>query len=134
MHMKSKVVLDTNILIYALDSGSIHHDFAVKFIESHHNCYITTKTVSEFVAVLSKMGLYNVVENELGKITSAFTVITPNEKSLDIFKELILKYHPKGNRVYDFEIVSVMLAHGIKKIATINVDDFKDIKEIEIVT
>lgn len=132
--MKSKIVFDTNILIYALDADSVHHAFAVKIFKSFKNCYITSKTVSEFVAVLSKMGLYNVIEIELERLNSIFTILTPNENSLKIFKDLVLKYRPKGNRVYDFEIVSVMLAYDIKKIATINTDDFKSIKEIEIIT
>jgi hypothetical protein len=52
---------------------------------------------------------------------------------LDIFEILIKKYNPHGNRVYDIEVVSLMLASELIKVATVNIDDFKNVTEIEVV-
>jgi hypothetical protein len=46
---------------------------------------------------------------------------------------LIRNYDPRGNSVYDIEIVSVMLANGLRKDATANIDDFSNIDEIEVI-
>jgi predicted nucleic acid-binding protein len=53
--------------------------------------------------------------------------------NLPYFTKRQRKYNPRGNRVYDIEIVSVMLANGLKKVATANIDDFSNIDEIEVI-
>jgi hypothetical protein len=62
-----------------------------------------------------------------------FNILYPNGNSLAIFETLIRKYKPKGNRVYDVEIVSIILANGLNTIETANIDDFAGIDEIEII-
>jgi hypothetical protein len=51
---------------------------------------------------------------------------------LKIFWNLLRKYRPTGNRVFDVEIVSLMLAKKIKNLFTINIKDFRHIEEIEL--
>jgi predicted nucleic acid-binding protein len=63
-----------------------------------------------------------------------FNILYEDSFSNDIFNNLVLKYKPAGNRAYDFEIASVMLANGIEKLVTINVADFKNVGEIEVIT
>jgi len=60
------------------------------------------------------------------------TILYPNPASLQHFQSLLAKYQPKGNRVYDVEIVSIMMSYELKKIATFNETDFKSIDEVEI--
>jgi predicted nucleic acid-binding protein len=55
------------------------------------------------------------------------TVLYPNPLSLQNFKALLLKYKPKGNRVYDVELVSIMMSYEIRNIATLNESDFSGI-------
>ena len=63
-------------------------------------------------------------------IQKQFKIIFPNKSSFHVFNILIKKYKPIGNRVFDLEIVSVMLSKKIKNLFTINVKDFKDVEEI----
>jgi predicted nucleic acid-binding protein len=92
--------------------------------------FITSKTISEFISVLSKLKRYDVIEQELPVIQKQFKIIFPNKSSLRVFNKLIKKYKPIGNRVFDLEIVSVMLSKKIKNLFTINIKDFKDVEEI----
>ena len=134
--MKNNVVLDTNILIYYLDKSSIHNKYSKDIVKnSGFNFCLTTKNISEFCAVLSKIKdfEYSDIEKELNNLLNSFMILYPNEYSLNIFNSLIHKYKPSGNRVYDIEIVSIMLAYNINKIATVNTSDFKDIDEVEII-
>ena len=131
---KTKLVLDTNILVYGLNEESRYFDKIREVLESNqYSFFITTKTISEFVSVLSKLKRYDVLENELPTILNQFKIIFPGKRSVDIFQELVKKYKPVGNRVFDIEIVSIMLSKKIKKLFTFNIKDFKDVEEITLI-
>lgn len=133
MKIDDKFIFDTNIIIYSLDRNSKYYDFSKALIEENTDLYTTVKSVSEFVAVLSKMDLYQVIEAELKKLLKNFTILYPNKASTQIFIDLVEKYKPIGNRVFDFEIISIMQSHNINKIATINSKDFQGVDGIEII-
>lgn len=50
----SKLLVDTNILIYSKDSSSVFHDFAERVIKSNTKLYTTSKNLSEYYAVVTK--------------------------------------------------------------------------------
>ncbi len=130
-----KVLIDTNILIYSLDKNSKYYAFANDIINSYSgSAYITSKNISEFIAVLSKNKNidYKYIKKKVKDLTFNFEILFPGTNSFKIFNDLIEKYEPKGNLIYDIEVVSVMLASNIKSIATVNVKDFENIKEVEI--
>jgi hypothetical protein len=60
-------------------------------------------------------------------------ILFPDSLSLNHFEQLIQKYKPRGNRVFDLEIVSVAIANGIPEIATANLNDFQGLPEISVV-
>ncbi len=130
----NKIVLDTNVLIYALDIQSAFHERSVAILQAEDNqLFITTKNISEYFAVCSKLAIER--EKVFGFYEDLLTNVIflyPSEASLQFFHFLLQKYEPKGNRVYDVEIVSVMLAHQLRHVATFNVADFRDIAEVEI--
>lgn len=134
MKINEKFVIDTNVLVYSFDKSSKYFDFSKNIInENKENIYIVQKIISEFVCVMSKIGKYDVIQNELPKLINELNILFPDYESTNHFEGLIQKYKPKGNQVYDIEIVSVMLANNIKKIATINKGDYKNITEIELI-
>jgi predicted nucleic acid-binding protein len=133
MKINEKFILDTNIIIYSLDRNSKYYNFSKELIDQNKDIYLTAKSISEFVSVLSKMNLYNIIESELQNLIENFTILYPNKLSSLIFVDLVNKYKPIGNRVFDIEIISIMQAHSINKIATINIKDFQDIDGIEII-
>lgn len=58
------VLIDTNLLIYAMDKTSIHHESASHILlDPNHNLYTTTNNISEFFAVSSKILLFFIVIN-----------------------------------------------------------------------
>lgn len=132
--MKIDRLVDTNILIYAYDNASVFNRQAMAFLEDDDiNLYITTKNISEFFAFLTKQGepfskIFLFYEDILYNSTTLF----PTTQSLDILENLLQKYQPRGNRVFDIEIVSIALANGIHTIATINEKDFWQITEISL--
>jgi len=133
--MKTEVLLDTNILIYALDKTNAYHSQAVALLNNNDYLFtVTTKNIAEYFAVCSKLQI-PLAQALLfyRSLCQNAKILFPNEASLIIFEQLIEKYQPKGNRVFDIEIISVALAHGVSDIVTVNLKDFDAIKGISIV-
>ncbi|MEZ4828878.1 MAG: type II toxin-antitoxin system VapC family toxin [Bacteroidia bacterium] len=132
--MKNDVLVDTNVFIYAYDRSSPYHERCRKFLEDTSlNLFTTTKNISECIAVMTKLNypgrdiqqLYTDIDQNL-------VTLFPSGESLKIFYRLFENYKPKGNRIFDLEVASIMIAFGITDIATINESDFVYIKEIKI--
>jgi len=130
----TSILIDTNVLIYGIDKKSELHKRS-KDILTHpdYNLFITTKNISEYFAVCSKLKMDAlIVKGFYNDIKKNVEILYPDKNSLEIFEKLIDKYKSAGNRVYDIEIVSIMLANGVKTLATLNTKDFDQIEEIEL--
>lgn len=132
--MMIDLLIDTNVLIYAMDEESMYSQIAQKILlDSNHNLFITSKNISEFFAVTSKKKVAPEISlDKYFQIKTVSTILFPSEGSLSILENLIRDYQPKGNQVFDHEIVSIMLANGINHIATFNQKDFMNISEVQI--
>lgn len=133
--MNNQVGVDTNIFIYTLDISSQYHKICEALLkDADVELFTTSKCISEFFAVCTKL---NIEKDKMygfyKELKSFVTILHSNTESLITFEKLNEKYQPKGNRVYDVEIVSVFLTNDILKIASINTNDFKFISEIELI-
>ena len=72
------------------------------------------------------------IEQLLSDITTNINILYPTLTSLQIFTTLFKKYAPRGNRIYDLEVTSVMLDNSIQEIATVNITDFVYMTEINV--
>ncbi|KAA3606971.1 MAG: PIN domain-containing protein [Calditrichaeota bacterium] len=134
----SKILIDTNIMIYSINEESIFYEASRNLLNnSEHSFFISSKNVSEFLAVVTKKIKQPLSVTKALEIIENFltfsTLIYPNNFSFFFFQVLLRKYNPKGLKIYDFEIASIALSNGINQIATINKKDFKQIDEIELV-
>ena len=133
----SKILVDTNILVYGIDEDSAFFKRARKILEQEKYQLVTTsKNLIEFLAVTTKISGYN-LENDtaleiIEEILQGIEIVYPTQESMAIFLDLMNRYQPKGLKVHDFEIISIGLAHGIRDIATFNTKDFKSVKEISL--
>ena len=136
--MSKQVLVDTNILIYAIDADSSFNDGARKIIlNPEYDLFTTSKNISEFLVVLTRSDLQLATEKALSVLSEVipnFTILYPSDTSFTIFEKLLKKYKPIGLRIHDMEILSIGLAAGIKTIATHNISDFKSIDEIELIS
>ena len=134
MLTKTDVILDTNVLIYALDATSPFHADAMALLHDPSlNFFLASKNVSEYFAVCSKVGIdFAKAFGFYRQICQNALVLFPDSTSLAVFEKLLQKYQPKGNRVFDIEIVSVAVANHIPEVATVNVKDFSGVSEITV--
>jgi len=131
----SKILVDTNILVYGIDEESSFFNRARKILEQEKYEIVTTsKNLIEFLAVTTKSTGYNLENNTaleiIEEIIQGIEIVYPTQESMAIFLDLMNRYQPKGLKVHDFEIISIGLAHGIHEVATFNTKDFKSVKEI----
>lgn len=133
--MMINLLIDTNVLIYGFDKNSVYHQQTKAIlIDPSYSLFITTKNISEFFAVTSKLKIdLQLCLKYYDDIKANTVILFPTEKSFDYFESLIQKYQPIGNQVYDIEIVSIMLDNNIKHIATFNRKDFINITEVQII-
>ena len=131
----SKILVDTNILVYGIDEDSAFFKRARKILEEEKYQLVTTsKNLIEFLAVTTKISGYN-LENDtaleiIEEILQGIEIVYPTQESMAIFLDLMTRYQPKGLKVHDFEIISIGLAHGVHEVATFNTKDFKSVNEI----
>ena len=135
----NNILLDTNLLIYAIDEDSKYYDSVHKlFNNESNNLFTTSKNISEFLSVITRYPEKSIsIEDALiviEEFKSIFTVLYPTENSNLIFIDLLKKYSPLGLKIHDYEIISIALSYEINRIATVNIKDFTGIKEIELVT
>ena len=132
----NKIGIDTNILIYTFESSSPFHNECHNILKNKNNqLYTTSKNISEYFSVCTKLEIHlDKILTFYKEIQNNITILFPNEKSITEFENLFCKYKPIGNRVYDIEVISVLISNDIDKIATKNVKDFKNIKEIEVIS
>ncbi len=136
--MNSSILVDTNILIYAIDEDSKFHNRALNFLsEPSRHYFVTSKNISEFLVALTRNIENNLSTRQYLTILNGLLVdidiLYPNSKSVKVFCDLINKYNPRGLWIHDIEIASIGIANGVSKIATRNVDDFCRIDEIEVI-
>ena len=98
----SKVLLDTNVLIYSIDEESKYFKKAQNLIsEQNIDLFTTSKNLSEFLAVITRFpGNSLTLENALTVLQdfkTIFTILYPNEKSYKIFIDLLKKYEFPGD-------------------------------------
>ncbi|HMV10136.1 MAG TPA: type II toxin-antitoxin system VapC family toxin [Cyclobacteriaceae bacterium] len=133
----SKLLVDTNILIYSKDSSSVFHDFAERIITSDAKLFTTSKNLSEYYAVVTKGNspLLSPLEalKDISEFVSVLEVWYPSPISHEKLMQLATKYQPKGLKIHDLEIAAICLVNGIDTIATVNKSDFQNIEGLTIV-
>lgn len=136
--MNNAILVDTNVLIYAVDADSKFHEPAIKFLtDSGLKLFTTSKNISEFLVVLTRNTEIELSSSEclaiLNSLLSNIVILYPTPMSMNLFQDLVRKYNPRGLWIHDVEIASIAIAHGISMIATNNVSDFKRLAELEII-
>jgi predicted nucleic acid-binding protein len=136
--MNSSILIDTNILIYAIDADSRFHNSALKLLfDPTLKLFTTSKNLSEFLVVLTRNKEIELSTAEcfelLNSLLTDINILYPNPTTFKIFQNLISKYNPRGLWIHDVEIASIGLAYGILTIATNNIGDFKRLAEIEVI-
>lgn len=134
-------LIDTGILLRAFATASPQYRPIRKMIRAQwmreERLVVTLQNLAEFWNVLTrpvdKNGYGLSVEKaarRLAIVEQICEVVTESDGSLGIWKSLLIAHSVTGVAVRDARLVSVMLAHGISRIVTLNEKDFRRYTEI----
>lgn len=133
------ILLDSNIIIYAINTSSPRHKAAREFIQSKvRNLAVAHQNITETIRVLTHAGYphpMNVSASvaAVSSILKSCVVVHPNQDTLPVALDLIQRYTILGNHIFDAYLVATMLSNDITKIATDNARDFSRYSGIEVV-
>lgn len=132
------MLIDTNILVYAINKKSPKSRQAQKFLkDNQEDLTLAHQNILETIKVLTQpkfshpVDLISAIEAVL-KITGSSQIISPKPGTEFIALELIKRSKLSGNRIFDAYLAATALSNDIDTIATDNVADFKKFKEIKV--
>ncbi len=135
-------LLDSNILVYAVNKSAPFHTTAFKILEKIISNKIkgclALQNLSEFFSIITnKKRVEHPISSkeaisEIQKYINTTTLLkisfTPS--AMNLFCKLTTKHHIQGQKIYDLQLVATMLDNEIKNIITANDSDFKKYEEI----
>jgi predicted nucleic acid-binding protein len=140
--MPDKVFVDTNILVYLANEDSPFHLRTVekfKEVAGKSELWISRQVLREYAVVMTKPGIVEKplsskeITSDIEKWESIFQIADETEEVTGILVELIKAYDIKGKKIHDANIVAAMMANSIQTLFTLNVDDFKKFKKIQLI-
>ncbi len=125
------MLLDSNILVYAINARSPKNKIAQSFIQENlGKLIIAHQNILETLRVLTHTKFPNPLSaqqaiKEITVITNACHIIIPNYKTHYLALELIKKHNLVGNYIFDAYLAATAISNNITSIATDNEKDFK---------
>ena len=134
------MLIDSNILVYAINSSSPKHIAAQRFIQrsvgklevAHQNIFETLRVLThpKFPNPMKISEAVDAVEN----ILKACDIIAPDYKTHRIALELIKKYKIVSNQIFDAYLAATAISNGIATLARDNIKDLQRFSEITIIS
>lgn len=133
------MLIDSNILIYAINTDSPKHNKAQEFLEENlGNLEIAHQNVLEAIRVLTHRKFSNPMKlkdalKAILAISESCRMISPTQTTYYLFLEFIGKYKLSGNRIFDAYLAATVLSNGVNSVATDNSSDFKIFSGLKII-
>lgn len=133
------MLIDSNILIYAINLSSPKHEKAQLFLQKNlEKLAIAHQNIFETLRVLTHPKFPKPMKTEkainaVGSIIQNCLVIAPDYKTHSIALELIRKHLLSSDMVFDAYLTATALSNEIYEIATDNEKDFRKFSEINII-
>lgn len=133
------MLVDSNILIYAINADSPKNKLAQHFLADNlGNLEIAHQNIFETIRVLTHkkyskpMKLKEAMEAILA-ISDSLRMVSPEQSTYYLTIKLIEKHKLSGNRIFDAYLAATALSNDIDTIVTDNIKDFKKFKGLKII-
>jgi predicted nucleic acid-binding protein len=133
------ILADSNILIYAINKRSPKNTAAQSFLQKNAGQIVVAhQNILETVRVLTHKKFSHPVSIDsafqgVDQILAAAEVISPNEETFDLMRELIKDQKLSSDQIFDAYLVATSLSNEVRIIATDNVRDFKVFPQIKVI-
>lgn len=137
-------LLDTNIILRAVQSSAPTHALAVEAVASilakGDNIFITPQILIEFWAVATRPIDVNglgwsstLTETEIQELRLQFPMLEDQPGLFPAWLQLVKQYDIQGKKVHDARLVAIMQTHNVSHLLTFNVADFQRFDGITVV-
>ena len=136
-------IIDTNVLIYALDTAAPQHTAALALLDAARadaaTLFVTPQILCEFYSVVTnprRVARPRAAAEAiavLSEMLSFLHVLPIPAGTIDRLLDLLRRRPVTGSDVFDLQIVAAMQANGISRIYTFNVADFEAFPELSVV-
>lgn len=130
------MLIDSNIIIYALNDDSNKQAQAQSFLNQNKNkLYIAHQNIFETLRILTHHKFSHPYPTDkaianIQSIAQFSTIIHPTSNTQEIAFGLIKKYAISGSEIFDAYLVATALSHQITTIASDNTKHLKKYTEI----
>jgi predicted nucleic acid-binding protein len=135
-------LVDTNVLIYALDADAPQHAAARSLLEAARDgsvvLYVTSQILCEFYSLVTnarrvaKPQAPADAPKALADLLTFLHVLPIPATAAQGLMELLQRHPVSGGDVFDLQIVATMQANGIERIYTFNRGDFEAVSGISV--
>ena len=135
-------LVDTNVLIYALDADAPQHAVARSLLEAARDgsvvLYVTSQILCEFYSIVTnarRVAKPQAPADALKALADLLTflhVLPIPATAAQGLMELLQRHPVSGGDVFDLQIVATMQANGIERIYTFNRGDFEAVSGISV--
>jgi predicted nucleic acid-binding protein len=137
-------IIDTNVLIYALDADAPQHTASRTMLEAARDgsttLYVTSQILCEFYSIVTNARRVSKPRTSADAVSAisgllAFLQVLPiPAQTVEGWLSLLRRRPVTGGDVFDLQIVAAMRANDVQRIYTFNTDDFEVFSEISVVT
>lgn len=137
-------VVDTNVLVYSTVSDNPWHQQARQWLSTMQSAgvclCVTTQILREYLVILTRGAVFEIsfgVDQVLAQLEAflpSFAVLDEPAEAADLLRGPVRQHQIRGKRIHDANIVAVMLAHRVHRLATYNRADFHQFDEIALET
>lgn len=137
-------IIDTNVLVYALDVDAPRHTASRTLLEAARDgsttLYVTSQILCEFYSIVTNARRVSKPRTSADAVSAisgllAFLQVLPiPAQTVEGWLSLLRRRPVTGGDVFDLQIVAAMRANDVQRIYTFNTDDFEVFSEISVVT
>jgi hypothetical protein len=138
-------IVDTNVLVYALDADAPQHAAARALLEAPRNntsitLFVTSQILCEFYSIVTnprRVPKPRTAAEAVAAVSNLFAflhVLPVPAHAVDGLLDLLRRHPVTGGDVFDLQIAATMQANGVERIYTFNAADFTVFAELSIVT
>jgi predicted nucleic acid-binding protein len=137
-------IIDTNVLVYALDADAPMHPAARALLEAAREgaatLYVTSQILCEFYSIVTnprrvaKPRSSGDAVNAIADFLTFLQVLPVPANAVEGWLGLLLRHPVTGGDVFDLQIIATMQANDIHRIYTFNTGDFETFSELAVLT
>jgi predicted nucleic acid-binding protein len=136
-------VIDTNVLVYALDADAPQHAVSRALLEEARDgsasLYVTSQILCEFYSIVTNARRVARprspadASSAISGLLAFLNVLPVPARAVEGWLGLLRRNPVTGGDIFDLQIIATMQENGVQRIYTFNTEDFAAFRELSVV-